>query len=171
MKSWLSTLAFCALVSAARSADPLPIPQQALALTKAHGCSPISDYFDTRTTIGEDPPYALVAGGTRQLQVAVWCTADLSKAEGQRSYMLLLRIDDASSPLAKCPAAIRGSTNIGGLRFVDISEDLKYYYYVDTRKRVASVGELHTKGVESTYDGVGKRYVCINGKWAFNAFD
>jgi len=48
---------------------------------------------------------------------------------------------------------------------------LSYYYYVGTRERVAAVGKLHTKGLESSYDGTGERYACINGKWAFNAFD
>jgi len=170
MKTWLSTLALCLVTSAGRAGDHLTVPREAFELTKAHGCEPIADFFDNRPAV-EDPPYALVSGDMRKLQIAVWCTTDSSKPEGQRTYLLLLRVDDVSSPLAGCPSEVRRTRRIGGLRFVDISDDLKYYYYVDTGKQVASAGKLHTKGVESSYDGVGERYACIDGKWAFNAYD
>jgi hypothetical protein len=172
MKNWLSTLALCLAASIGRADDRLVLPQEVFELTKVHGCEPIADYFDTRPrTEEEDPPYALVSADMHKLQIAAWCAKDLSKPDGQRSYLLVLRVDDTSSPLAQCPSEIRGMKQIGGLRFVDISDDLKYYYYVGTSKRVTSVGKLHTKGVENSYDGVGERYACINGKWAFNAFD
>jgi hypothetical protein len=170
MKSWLSTLALCIGIATVSARGHMAFPEEILALTKAHSCEVVSDYFDTRTSTGEDPPYA-VSVDAQKVQVAAWCTPDQSKPEDQRSYVLLVKIDDQSSPLAKCPTEVRGIKHVGGLRFVNISDDVKYYYYVESRKRVASGGVLHVKGLESMYDGVGERFACINGKWAFNAVD
>jgi len=69
------------------------------------------------------------------------------------------------------PAAIDDIKHIGGLRFVDIADAARDYFFVDTRKRVPLTGKLYTKGVISSYDGLEERYICLNGKWAFRALD
>jgi len=115
MKNWLSTLALCLVASVGRTEEHLVVPQEALALTKAHGCEPIVDYFVTRPGAGEEaPPYAVTTDHVQKLQVAVWCTKDSSKPEGQRSYLLLVRIDESSNPMAGAQAKFGALSELAG---------------------------------------------------------
>ncbi len=170
MRNLVTILILFSAATAATAGDNLIVPLEANELAKAHGCDQVADYFDTHPT-AEDPPYALIAGDYGKLQIAVWCVKRRAKPQEQRSYTLLFRIDDTTHPLAKCPSELGGNQNIGGLRFIDVSDEVSRYYFVDTQKRIPGTGELRTKGVESIYDGVGERYVCIGGRWAFRAFD
>jgi hypothetical protein len=124
-------------------AENLVVPIEAFELAKAHGCNQVANFFAERPA-AEDPPYALFAGDGGRLQIAVWCTTDSVK--GEHLYTLLLRIDDATNPLASCPPEIVGIRRIGGLRFINIAEDAKHYYFVGTQKRIPRTGLLRTKG-------------------------
>ena len=170
MRNVFGVLALCLLATSGWCRDNLVVPLEAQALAKAHGCDQVADFFDSRPA-AEDPPYALIAGDGLKLQIAVWCTRDLSKPEGARTYTLLVRSDDTANPLAKCPGVIGDIKHIGGLRFVDIADEAKHYFFVDTQARVPLTGQLNTKGIVSSYDGLEERYVCVNSKWAYRALD
>jgi hypothetical protein len=170
MKTTLLTLVLCATAANAVAAENLVVPVEAFELAKAHGCSQVADFYSERPGI-EDPPYALIAGDFGLFQIAVWCTTDMAQPENRRSYTLLFRIDDTRHPLAKCPGEIRGVKHIGGLRFLNISEPAKEYYFVGSRKPIAAAGTLRMRRIVSSYDGTSERYVCIDGKWAFRALD
>jgi hypothetical protein len=148
----------------------LVVPPDAYEMVKTHGCDQVSDFYDNRPG-AEGPPYALINGDRGKKQIAVWCTREASKPEPKRTYLLLLRIDDIENPLSRCPNEIHGIQHIGGLRFIDIEADFSAFYYLETKKPVKKTGKLHTKGISSEYDGVGERYVCVDGRWAFSAFD
>jgi hypothetical protein len=170
MRNVAGILALCVLATSGWCRDNLVVPLEANALAKAHGCDQVADFFDHRPAV-EDPPYALIAGDGNKLQIAVWCTRDLSKPDGSRLYTLLIHSDDTASPLAQCRATIDNIKHIGGLRFVDIADDARDYFFVGTQDRVPLKGKLSTKGIVSSYDGVEERYICLNGKWAFRALD
>lgn len=170
MDTAVAALALVMVTAPATAGDNLIVPIEANALAKAHGCEQVADYFENRPA-AEDPPYALISGDYRKLQIVVWCTIGRAKPDDDRSYKLLFQIDDPAHPLAKCPGEILGLTQIGGLRFIDVSDDASAYYFVDTGKRIPLTGKLVTKGVASFYDGVGENYVCVGGRWAFRAFD
>ena len=167
MRRYVTTLLFCFNVVPSFADQPSVIPPEASQLIEAKGCVPVSDYFTARpNTQDEDAPYALVAGGAGKLQVAVWCADTLAKPDPQRTYSLLLRIDESSNPLSSCPREIDGIKYIGGLQFVDVSEDANWYRFLDTHKRIGSSDTLNSRGIMSTYDGVGAIYVCVGGRWA-----
>lgn len=170
MRNVAGFFALCFLATSVWCHDNLVVPIEASALAKAHGCDQVADFFDNRPAV-KDPPYALITSDGTKLQIAVWCTRDRAKPDGSRAYTLLIRSDDTASPLAKCPDAIDDVKHIGGLRFVDITDDAKDYFFVDTLKRVPLTGKLHTKGIVSSYDGLEERYVCVSGKWAFRALE
>jgi hypothetical protein len=96
----------------------------------------------------------------------VWCVKNLAVPEYERSYTLLLRIDDKNDPLSKCPDQLSNIDYIGGLQFIEVNEPAAWYYFIDSKKQVASDGALKTTAISSIYDGTGAHYICVEGKWA-----
>jgi hypothetical protein len=170
MKRLLALFLFSSTSPIAFAAEHLVAPIEAYELAKTHACSVVVDYFDDRPA-AENPPYALVVGDYGKLQIAVWCTTASPTEQAQRPYTLLLRIDDASSPLSSCPRELRNVEGIGGLSFVEVSEKAESFYYFDNNAQVAKTGTIHTTGVLSSYDGLSTYYICVGGRWAFRSLD
>ena len=146
-------------------AENLVVPQDIRSLLIANGCHQVTDYFEKREG-AKRPPYAL---SPRAL--AAWCTNDLNKSESDRSYTLVVKIDNKVDPLSRCSGKLTGLHHIGGLSFIDINEPAEWYYFVESRRKIPITGKLQTKGISSEDDGVGENFVCIEGKWAYRAFD
>ncbi len=154
------------LVCASAAADNNPVvPPEAAELTRAHRCTQLYDYFVDRPR-AENPPYALVNGDFGRLDIAVWCSRPDHMASGRERYLLLVRIDEASSPLSKCPAEVSGIEQAGGLRFGRVHDEASGFFDVQSGRRVSLRGSLDTQGIYSFYDGAGEILVCIGGKWA-----
>ena len=167
MRIIIAILVLCCPFSNAFAGENLVVPIDVYDLIKARGCEQVADFYQRPSV--EEPPYALINRDWGKKQIAVWCTSDGAKPEGDRSYTLLLSIDDPSHPLAKCTNEIRGIRHIGGLRFVNVARPANEYHFIGTAKRIPLKGALPTKAVRSIYDGVGEYYVCVGGKWAVRA--
>jgi hypothetical protein len=146
-------------------AENLVFPQDIRSLLVKNGCHQVTDFFENRET-AKLPPYVLNPGA-----LAAWCTDDLNKIESDRSYTLIVEVDNKTNPLSNCTGKITGFSHIGELSFIDINEPAEWYYFVESRKRIPLTGKFRTKGIHSEYDGVGENFVCIAGKWAYRAFD
>jgi hypothetical protein len=170
MKSLIALGALFVPVVLAWSGEPLLVPIEAHELIGARGCSQVSDFFEHRPAV-ERPPFALESGDYGKLSVAVWCQAPAEKPRAAPAYDLLFRVDDPKSPFYQCPRAIAGIEQIGGLRFIDVSEAAASFFYVDDKRPIKKQGKLITKGVQSEYDGVAEIYICVDGRWAFQALD
>ncbi len=163
MKSIL-VLVFC-LLSTVVFAENLVVPIDLYEYINKQGCNQVSDFFSTRPAV-ENPPYALNVLSWGKFEFAVWCTKDMAKEHHERKYSLLLNFDDAKNPLAACPKRVDDTKFIGGLSFEDVDEPAKWYVYLDTREPVSKPGNIRTKAIRNIYDGDGKYYICIGGRWA-----
>ncbi len=146
-------------------AENLVYPQEIRSLLVKNGCHQITDFFEKREA-AKRPPYTLNPSA-----LVAWCTNDPKKIEADRSYSLIVKIDNKSNPLSHCTGKITGFSHIGELSFIDINEPAEWYFFVGSRNRISQTGKLQTIGIRSEYDGVGENFVCIAGKWAFRAFD
>jgi hypothetical protein len=164
MRAQISVSLFFALLPAAVAAENLVVLRDIYEFIKSKKCEQVSDFFERPSV--ERPPYVVNVASWGKSEIAVWCTNDMKKVHSDRTYSLLLRFNDDNHPLAKCPDRIDGEKFIGGLAFVDVDDPAESYYFLTTKKKVADRGSVKTKAIESMYDGTGRYYVCVNGKWA-----